>query len=189
MCQLSPKPHHKAASEPSSARHSSTSSRPSASGSAAGVDVALVSYHFKSKDGLFEAAASMPVSLPDLMADVLGAGDLDDFAARLLHRILEVWDDEQYQAALVSLIRSAMSHEPAAAALSGFVRTELLDRIAARLDVPDADRRSALFGSQLVGLLMYRHVLRVEPLASMEREEVVERMAPGMQLYLTGQTG
>lgn len=155
----------------------------------AGVDVALVSYHFKSKDGLFEAAAAMPVSLPELMADVLAAGAVDDFAARLLRRILEVWDDDRYRPALVALVRSAMSHEPAADALSGFVRSELLDRIARRLDAPDAGERSALFGAQLVGLLMYRHVLKVEPVASMAPEEIVERMAPAMQRCLTGHTG
>jgi|SRR5215217_5209951 len=155
----------------------------------AGVDVALVSYHFKSKDGLFEAAAAMPVSLPELMADVLEAGAVDDFAGRLLRRILEVWDDDRYRPALVALVRSAMSHEPAADALSGFVRSELLDRIVRRLDAPDAGERSALFGAQLVGLLMYRHVLKVEPVASMAPEEIVERMAPAMQRCLTGHTG
>ena len=152
----------------------------------AGVDVALVHYHFKSKDGLFAAALEMPVSLPDLMAGVLEEGELDDFAARFLRRILEVWDDERVGPALVAMVRSATSHEPAAAALRGFVRTELLDRIARRLDAPDADERSVLFGSQLLGLLMYRHVLKIEPLASMDSEAVVAAMAPGMQQYLTG---
>ena len=61
---------------------------------AAGVDVALVNYHFKSKDGLFAAALEMPVSHPELLADVLDEGELEDFAARFLRRILEVWDDE-----------------------------------------------------------------------------------------------
>jgi len=152
----------------------------------ADVDVALVHYHFKSKDGLFAAALEMPVSLPDLMAGVLGEGELEDFAARFLRRILEVWDDDRVAPALVAMVRSAMSHEPSAVALRGFVRTELLDRIARRLDTPDADERSVLFGSQLLGLLLYRHVLKIEPLASMDPEAVVSAMAPGMQHYLTG---
>ena len=152
----------------------------------AGVDVALVHYHFKSKDGLFAAALELPVSLSQLMADVLQEGAIEDFAARFLRRILDVWDDERVQPALVAIVRSAASHEGAAAALRQFVRAELLDRIAARLDTSDADVRSVLFGSQLLGLLMYRHVLRVEPLASMEADAVVRAMSPGMQHYLTG---
>ena len=151
----------------------------------AGVDVSLVHYHFKSKNGLFAAALEMPVSLPELMAGVLAEGELDDFAARFLRLILEVWDDDRMAPALVAMVRSAMSHEPSAVALRGFVRTELLDRIAQRLDAPDAEERSVLFGSQLLGLLMYRHVLKVEPLASMDAETVVASMAPSMQRYLT----
>jgi AcrR family transcriptional regulator len=152
----------------------------------AGVDVALVTYHFGSKDGLFGAALEMPEPMAALMADVLEHGELDDFGERFLRRVLEVWDDERTGGALVALVRSAMSHPPAAERLREFVQTELLRRIADRLDVPDADRRAALFGSQLIGILLYRHVLHVEPVASMSREELVERAAPALQRHLTG---
>ena len=64
---------------------------------------------------------------------------------------------------------------------SGVIR-----RIAARLDAPDAEKRAALFGSQLIGLMLYRHVLHVEPVASMPAEELVRRAAPALQRHLTG---
>ena len=153
---------------------------------AAGVDVAMVSYHFGSKDALFAAAMEMPVSMPGLIDDVLAQGGIDDFAARILRRMLDVWDDEHVGGALVAMLRTAMSHEPTAEALRGFVRKEILDRIAGRLGTPDADERSVFFGSQLIGLLLYRYVLRVEPLASMEPEAIVAAMSPAMQHYLTG---
>ena len=152
----------------------------------AGVDVALVAYHFGSKDGLFAAALEMPEPMAALMADVLEHGELDDFGERFLHRVLELWDDPGTGGSLVALVRSAMSHPPAAERLRDFVQAELLGRIAARLDVPDADRRAALFGSQLLGLLMYRHVLRVEPVASMDPGELVRRAAPALQRHLAG---
>jgi AcrR family transcriptional regulator len=152
----------------------------------AGVDVALVTYHFGSKDGLFAAALEMPTPMAALMADVLEHGEVDDFGERFLRRVLEVWDDEETGGALVALVRSAMSHPPAAERLREFVQAELLARIAGRLDPPDADRRAALFGSQLIGLMLYRHVLRVEPVASMSRDELVERAAPALQRHLTG---
>jgi AcrR family transcriptional regulator len=152
----------------------------------AGVDVALVTYHFGSKDGLFAAALEMPTPMAALMADVLEHGEVDDFGERFLRRVLEVWDDEETGGALVALVRSAMSHPPAAERLREFVQAELLARIAGRFDTPDADRRAALFGSQLIGLMLYRHVLRVEPVASMSRDELVERAAPALQRHLTG---
>ena len=152
----------------------------------AGVDVALVTYHFGSKDGLFGAALEMPEPMAALMADVLEHGELDDFGERFLRRVLEVWDDERTGGALVALVRSAMSHPPAAERLREFVQAELLRRIAERLDAPDADRRAALFGSQLIGLMLYRHILHVEPVASMSRDELVARAAPALQRHLTG---
>lgn len=43
-----------------------------------------------------------------------------------------------------------------------------------------------LSGSQLAGLVVARYLLRVEPLASADRETVVTAVGPTLPRYLTG---
>ena len=52
-----------------------------------------------------------------------------------------------------------------------------------------ADRvklRASLCASQLVGIGIMRYAVRVEPLASMSVDELVDAVAPTLQRYLTG---
>jgi AcrR family transcriptional regulator len=152
----------------------------------AGVDVALVHYHFRSKDGLFAAALEMPVSIPDVIAEVLGQGSVDDLGPRMLRRILALWDDGELRPALAALVRSEVVQLPGPVSLGEFIRSALIARIAETLDAEDAELRAALFGSQLFGLLMYRYVFQVEPAASQDTESLVELVGPNLQRYLTG---
>jgi hypothetical protein len=90
---------------------------------------------------------------------------------------------------VLALIRSAVSEERAAAMLREFITEEILGRIARQLGTPDATLRTSLVASQLVGLIMSRYVLRVEPLASARAEVLVAAVGPTLQRYLTGDLG
>ena len=46
--------------------------------------------------------------------------------------------------------------------------------------------RVELVGAQLVGLAMMRYVLKVEPIASLDVDELVPMMAPALRQTLTG---
>jgi hypothetical protein len=46
--------------------------------------------------------------------------------------------------------------------------------------------RGDLVATQMVGLMMVRYVVRLEPIASAAREDVVRLVAPNVQRYLTG---
>ena len=145
----------------------------------AGVDAALVHYFFKSKDGLFAATMELPFRPAEVIAPVLAEG-VSGLGERMVRRMLTVWDENQ--PALLALVRSASSHPGAALALREFVLSEIIGRLAAALD---GDRlRATLVASQVVGLITARYIARVEPLASMDREELVPLVAPTLQRYL-----
>jgi len=149
----------------------------------AGVDVALVSYFFGSKDGLFAAAMEFPVNPAELVAELMRDG-IDGLGERLVRRFLTLWDAAG--SPLVALVRSASSNEQAAALVRGFVEREILGRIAAAIDAPEPELRAALAGSQMVGLIMARYIVRVEPIAGAEPEVLVAAVGPTLQRYLTG---
>jgi hypothetical protein len=70
--------------------------------------------------------------------------------------------------------------------LREFITEEVLGRIAHRLGSPDARLRATLVGSQVVGLIMLRYIIRVEPLASAPAGQVAAAVGPTLQRYLTG---
>ena len=147
----------------------------------AGVDAALVHYFFGSKDGLFAAAMELPFRPAEVIAPVLAEG-VDGLGERMARRMLTVWDENR--PALLALVNSASSHPGAALALREFVVSEIVGRLAAALD---GDRlRATLVASQVVGVIAARYIARVEPLASMDREELVGLIAPTLQRYLDG---
>jgi AcrR family transcriptional regulator len=151
----------------------------------ADVDAALVSYHFGSKDGLF--AASMDLAFnPAAMVEELMRDGTAELGERLVRRILELADDPRSGSPFLALVRSAAGHDRAAELLRGFVERELLGRIAAAIDAPQPELRAALAGSQLVGLVMARYVVRVAPVANADRDTLVRAIGPTLQRYLTG---
>ncbi|MER7419241.1 TetR family transcriptional regulator [Micromonospora peucetia] len=153
---------------------------------AARVDPALVHHYFGSKDRLFLAAMHAPVDPGELLPSVL-AGDRAALGERLVRTFLGVWDSPAGTAG-VALLRSAVSNEWTARLLREFLVTQVLRRVLDQLDADPAELplRGSLVASQLIGLAMMRHVVRLEPVASAAPETLVAAIGPTVQRYLTG---
>jgi AcrR family transcriptional regulator len=153
----------------------------------AGVDPALVHYFFKSKDGLYGAAMEIPFSPADIAGPVLAEG-VDGAGEKLVRRFLEIWENPDAAAPLKGMIRSAIADSGSAttANFREFVENELRPRIAAATGKPDGDMRAILVGTSLVGLVVERYLLEVEPIASADHDTIVRWLAPTIQRYLTG---
>jgi AcrR family transcriptional regulator len=153
---------------------------------AADVDPALVHHYFGTKDKLFLAAVEAPADPDDYLPDVLAAPPGARGAA-VVRMVLHVWDGPA-RPAVLALVRSAITHEFSAKLLREFVLAKIIRRVVGSLDMPVGEReaRGALVASQVIGLVVSRYVLRLEPLASASADEVVAAVGPTVQRYLTG---
>ncbi|WP_432097378.1 TetR family transcriptional regulator [Streptomyces sp. bgisy100] len=151
---------------------------------AAGVDSALVHHYFGTKQQIFAAAIELSFEPALSVPDVLAEGT-EDIGERLARYFFGIWENPATRAPLLAVIRSALTHDAAASVLRGFVLRRLLGRVAGELAVPDPELRAELAASQMVGIAILRYVLRVEPLASADIEEIIAKVAPTLQRYLT----
>ncbi|MFI1466028.1 TetR family transcriptional regulator [Streptomyces wuyuanensis] len=151
---------------------------------AAGVDAALVHHYFGTKDEVFAAAIEVSFEPALVVPAILGEGK-DGVGERLARYFIGVWENPVSRAPLLAILRSALTHEAAAKVLRGFVLRRMLERIAADLDVPDPKFRAELAASHMIGIAILRYVVQVEPLATVDPEEIVAMVAPTLQRYLT----
>jgi AcrR family transcriptional regulator len=150
---------------------------------AAGVDAALVSYYFGSKQGVFAAALQLPTNPATIVAEELG--DLDNFAQHVLTRVFAVWDNPRSGQPLAAAASLAVSDLSFRRVLSEAVTRELISPIAARLEGPDAEPRAAAFTAAVSGIIFSRHLLVVEPTASIDASQLVGQLAPALQRLIT----
>ncbi len=151
---------------------------------AAGVDARLVHHYFDGKEDLFVSALGFPARPQDIVAAVM-TGPRADIGERLARTVFAIWDSPEGRDRIVALLSGALSNEAAARMLREFVTRELLGRIAAALELDRGELRAALAASHLVGIAMARIVVKVDPLATVDLEQLVRIVGPALQRYLT----
>lgn len=147
----------------------------------AAVDPALVHHYFETKEGLFVAAMHLPIDPVEVLGQLM-EGPREEIGERLVRLILTVTADEEARTPVLALMRSAMTNEQAVHMMREFITNALLYRVADGLGVSHL-RIEAAF-AQLIGVVLARYVLKLEPLASADLEDLVELLGPTVQRYL-----
>jgi AcrR family transcriptional regulator len=154
----------------------------------AGVDQKLIAHFFGSKQQLFVAAVGLPFNPGEVLPAIL-AGDPASIGERLAGLLVEVLDQPELHQRLTGVVRAAASEPEVARMLREFLTRELFGPAAEMLGTDDGPFRANLVGSQIVGLVMARYVVAIEPLASMPPDAIAAAVAPTLQRYLLGPLG
>lgn len=150
----------------------------------AGVDPALVHHYYGTKADLLVASLELPVDPREVLAPVAAQGP-EGAGERLLGTFLSVWDDPVIGVRLRGFARHVL--EPGAGAMirEGFLGVVILP-LGEAMGIDRPERRMPLVASQMIGLIVMRYLLEVEPIASMPAAELVATIGPALQRYLTG---
>ncbi|WP_149361131.1 TetR/AcrR family transcriptional regulator [Lolliginicoccus suaedae] len=150
------------------------------------VDPALIHHHFGSKQELFIAAMRAPVNPVDIVEGIVD-GPSAELGHRLAQVFVSVWDSPA-GTGLAHTLRAVLAQDGMTIAIREFVNHQLVPVLITALDGDEQERRlrANLALSQLLGLAVTRYLVRIEPIASAPAAEVIRKIAPTLQRYLTG---
>lgn len=152
---------------------------------AAGVDSALVHHYFGTKEKLFAAAVHIPIDPMDIIGP-LREVPVEEIGSILPSMLLPLWDSE-IGAAFIATLRSIIAGSEVNL-FRTFIQDVIAVEVGARVDNPPGSGiiRIQFVASQLVGVLLARYILQLEPFASLPPEQIAQTIAPNLQRYLTG---
>jgi AcrR family transcriptional regulator len=151
----------------------------------AGVDASLIVHFFGNKLNLFAEAVPWPFDPEVEMARVFADGRRN-IGRNLVGLVLRIWDEHGTRTPVLTLIGAAVNDPEAAEMLGEFIRGALFAPLLERLGADQPELRANLAASQLVGLGLARYVVRYQPLASADPDQVIDWIGPTVQRYLTG---
>jgi AcrR family transcriptional regulator len=136
--------------------------------SAASVDAGLVMHYFGSKQELFRRVIDA-APLPEISAAPEQAAEqlLASLASRLANE----------PAASLTLMRSMLTNPEAASAASTAI-ARYQAQIARAIPADDADLRAAIISAITLGIMVSRHLIKSDELASADPEQVIELLRP-----------
>jgi AcrR family transcriptional regulator len=146
----------------------------------ADIDPSMVMRYFGSKEGLFAAAASFELRLPDLAA--LPARQR---GRALAQHFVQLWGHDPAGGGLATLLRTAATNDGAAERIREVFRDQVVPAVAAV--APDAPAaRAALISSQLLGAAYCRFVVGIPALVRLDEGTLVVALGRTLQRYLDG---
>jgi hypothetical protein len=145
----------------------------------------LVHHYFGTKEKLFAAAVHIPIDPMDIIGP-LREIPAEQLGATIPSMLLPLWDSD-VGTAFIATLRSVLAGTEVNL-FSTFIEDVIGVEVGARVDNPPGSGivRIQFVASQLVGVLLARYILELEPFASLPADQIARTIAPNLQRYLTG---
>lgn len=152
---------------------------------AAGVDPALVHHYYGTKEQLFAAAIHVPIDPMEILRPLRDT-PVENLGYTLLCVLLPLWDSELGKG-FIATIRSLLAGSEVGL-LRSFLQEVIAVEVGARVDNPPGSGliRVQFVASQLVGVVVARYIIELDPFKSLPVEQIAETIGPNLQRYLTG---
>ncbi len=146
------------------------------------VDPALIHHYFGSKTELFVSVMASLLNYRGIISNITAAPK-EQWGRRIVIEADRMWGSP-HAAALHALFRTGIGSHPEL--LRNFIADRLLVAAEAALapHVDNPKERLPLMGSQLIGVMTGRYLVKMEPLRSMPRERLADLIGPTIQRYL-----
>ena len=152
---------------------------------AADVDSALVHHYFGTKEKLFAAAVRVPIDPMEIIGP-LREVPVEELGYKIPSILLPLWDSE-IGAGFIATLRSVLAGSEVNL-FRAFIQDIIAVEVGSRIDNPPGSGmiRIQFAASQLVGVVMARYILELEPFKTLPVEQIAQTIAPNLQRYLTG---
>lgn len=145
---------------------------------AADINPSMVMRYYASKEGLFAAAATFDLRLPDISRQ-----PRKKIGRILVAHFLRRWDEgsgDEFPA----LLRVAVTHDGARSRLIEIFGKQVAPTIAMVAPPEGVEECAALVATQILGLGLTRYVLRLPPVVALDDDVIVARVGAAIQTYL-----
>jgi len=149
------------------------------------VDPALIVHYFKNKQQLFveSVAPLVYVHQVEAIEHALSMTPQNEKGTMLATVFAKMISEEKLRLIILGIFRSAATDEKAAEMLRDFVQKTVLNTVQRHLTGHNPHLRATLVGSQLIGIIVARYIVKIEPLASASAEEIIEYLGPRLQSH------
>lgn len=150
----------------------------------AGCDPALVNYYFGSKQHLFRQCFNLPLDPVQDVLSLLTPGP-DGAGERLVRYALTLYDEKVTSEIVQALMRALITDASTGQRFREYIHDSVLVPIRESLDSgPQLAEQIELSMAILHGVATMRYLVKLEPLASMPRDRLVEELAPIIQMRI-----